>query len=147
MTTKKVSRTNFTSASPWEPLRGFSRAVRVGDTLYVSGTTAMVAGNNVLSPNDPYEQTKAVIGVIKDILLSAGFALSDVVRTRLFVTNMADFDKYAQAHREVFQDVRPASSLVQVSKLVDPRLVVEMEVEAVLGCDEHPAVEKIKTKS
>jgi enamine deaminase RidA (YjgF/YER057c/UK114 family) len=136
-------RTNYTSGSPWEPLRGFSRAVMVDDTLYVSGTTSMIEGNSVIAPNDPYEQTKAVINVLKKILTKAGFAMSDVVRTRLFVTNMNDWDKYARAHQEAFGEVRPASSLVQVVKLVDPRLVVEMEIEAVKGCTISAVTEKI----
>jgi enamine deaminase RidA (YjgF/YER057c/UK114 family) len=83
---------------------------------------------------DAYEQTRYVIGLIKKILNTAGFQLTDVVRTRLYVTNIARWDEYARAHSEVFDKIRPASSVVQVSKLVDPRLLIEMEAEAVLGC-------------
>ena len=135
MTNSKI-RTNFSSGSPWEPLRGYSRAVKVDDKLFISGTTAIGEGGVVNAPGDAYEQTKFVLGVVKRILAKAGFSLSDVVRTRLFVTSMAKWDEYARAHREVFENIRPASSIVQVSKLVDPRLVLEMEVDAIQGCEQ-----------
>jgi enamine deaminase RidA (YjgF/YER057c/UK114 family) len=128
-------RVNFATRSPWEPLRGYSRAVRVGDHLFISGTTAVAAGGSVIGIGDPYEQTRYVIGLVKEILAASGFRITDVVRTRLFVTNMAKWDDYARAHREAFETIRPASSIVQVSKLVDPRLLLEMEVDAVRGCD------------
>lgn len=135
-----LSRTNIASGSPFEPLRGYSRAVQVGDALYVSGTTAMNANGDVVAPGDPYQQTKHILSSIRSILASRNFQMSDVVRTRLFVTNIARWDDYARAHREVFEHVRPASSLVQVVKLVDPRLVVEIEVEALRGASEVSSV-------
>ena len=128
-------RVNFASRSPWEPLRGYSRAVRVGEVLYVSGTTAIADGGAVVGAGDAYEQTRYVISILRKILASAGFKMSDVVRTRLYITNMAKWDEYARAHREVFEKIRPASSIVQVTKLVDPRLMLEMEAEAVRGCE------------
>jgi enamine deaminase RidA (YjgF/YER057c/UK114 family) len=128
-------RVNFSSGVPWEPLRGYSRAVKVGDHLYISGTTALAAGGEVVGGSDAYEQTKFVLGIIRKILSKAEFQLSDVVRTRLYVTNIARWDEYARAHSEVFDKIRPASSIVQVSKLVDPRLLVEMEAEAIAGCE------------
>lgn len=128
-------RHNYASGSPWEPLRGFSRAVRVGENLYISGTTAMTASGEVVAAGDAYEQTKYVISTIKKILSSAGFSPSDVVRTRLYVTDISKWDDYARAHREAFERIRPASSLVQVTKLVDPRLLLEMEVDAIRGCE------------
>ena len=126
-------RINYSTGSPWEPLRGYSRAVRVGDQLFIAGTTAMGEGGIVAGVGDAYEQTRQVLLKIKKILTSTGFSLDDVVRTRLFVTSMADWDKYAKAHREAFEHIRPASSIVQVAKLVDPRLMLEMEVDAIRG--------------
>ncbi len=127
-------RFNIASGSPWEPLRGYSRAVQVGDQLFVSGTTAVDARGEVFAAGDAYEQTKYVIQKLKDVLSTAGYRMDDVVRTRLFVTNMSKWDEYARAHREAFEKIRPASSIVQVDRLVDPRLMIEMELDAVLGC-------------
>ena len=131
--TTDTTRTNILSGSPLEPLRGYARAVQVGGNLFVSGTTAMNAKGEVVSPGEPYEQTKYILSIVKTILASRGFQPSDVVRTRLFVTNIARWEDYARAHREVFEPIRPASSMVQVVKLVDPRLVVEIEVDAIKG--------------
>ena len=134
------SRTNLLSRSPFEPLRGYSRAVQVGDNLFISGTTAMNAKGDVVAPGEAYEQTKHILQSIKTILASRGFSIEDVVRTRLFVTNISKWDDYARAHREVFESVRPASSMVQVVKLVDPRLVVELEVDAIKGCSNQETI-------
>jgi enamine deaminase RidA (YjgF/YER057c/UK114 family) len=127
-------RLNYSSGVPWEPLRGYSRAVRVGDSLYISGTTALAPSGEIVGTGDPYEQTRYIISVIKKILNKAQFQLTDVVRTRMFVTNISRWEEYARAHSESFDNIRPASSIVQVSKLVDPRLMIEMEAEAILGC-------------
>ncbi len=127
-------RVNIASGSPFEPMRGYSRAVRVGDQLFVSGTTAMMSNGDIVGTGDCYEQTKHAIKVIKDVLASAGFAMSDVVRTRMSVTNIQEWKEYARAHSEAFDAIRPASSIVQVARLVDPRLLVEIEVDAVRGC-------------
>jgi len=135
MTTETI-RTNIFSGSPLEPLRGYSRAVQIDDRLIISGTTAMNSKGEVTAPGDPYEQTKYILSVIKTVLSSRSFQITEVVRTRLFVTNISRWDDYARAHREVFGNVRPASSMVQVVKLVDPRLVVEIEVEAIRGASE-----------
>ncbi len=129
-------RTNIFSGSPLEPLRGYARAVVVGNSMWISGTTAMTAKGDIVAPGDAYEQTKAVLNSVRTILQSKGFQLSDVVRTRLFVTNIAKWEDYARAHCEFFEKIRPASSLVQVAKLVDARLMIEMEVDAVKGCTE-----------
>jgi enamine deaminase RidA (YjgF/YER057c/UK114 family) len=131
---ESIERVNIASGSPWEPLRGYSRAVLAGNQLFISGTTAMSASGEIIGNNDAYEQTRAVIKVIKEVLSTAGFAMSDIVRTRLFVTNIAKWEEYARAHSEAFDTIRPASSIVQVSRLVDPRLLIEMEVEALRGC-------------
>ncbi len=129
----ELIRINIASGSPFEPLRGYSRAVQLGDQLYISGTTAMTNQGDVAHPGDAYQQTKAVLNTIKNLLNKRGFATSDVVRTRLFVTNIVAWDDYARAHQEVFGTIRPTSSMVQVAKLVDPRLVIEMEVDAIRG--------------
>jgi enamine deaminase RidA (YjgF/YER057c/UK114 family) len=128
-------RVNFSSKSMWEPLRGYSRAVMVGDQLFISGTTSVDAKGEVVFPGAPFEQTKFVIERIRDILAKAGFALTDVIRTRLFVTNLSRWEDYAKAHREAFESIRPASSIVQVARLVDPRLTIEMEVDAIKGLE------------
>ena len=127
-------RINIASGSPWEPLRGFSRAVRVGDQLYVAGTTAMTSSGEVVGVGDAYEQTRYVIKAIKEVLASEGFTMMDIVRTRLSVTNLSKWEEYARAHSEAFDNIRPASSIVQITRLVDPRLLIEMEVDAILGC-------------
>jgi enamine deaminase RidA (YjgF/YER057c/UK114 family) len=129
------NRTNIASGSLWEPLRGYSRAVKVGNSIFISGTTAVDDKGEVVAAGDAYEQTRYVIQKVRDILTLSGFQLSDVVRTRLFITNMAKWDEYAKAHREAFENIRPASSIVQVTKLVDPRLTIEMEIDAIGGCE------------
>lgn len=136
----ETPRTNLLSRSPFEPLRGYSRAVQVGDALYISGTTAMNSKGDVTAPGDAYEQTKTILQSVKTILAARGFSIHDVVRTRLFVTNISKWEDYARAHREVFENVRPASSMVQVSKLVDPRLCVELEVDAIKGLSAQESV-------
>jgi enamine deaminase RidA (YjgF/YER057c/UK114 family) len=128
-----MDRVNFATTSPFEPLRGFSRAVLVGDRLLISGTTALSHSGEVVGVGDAYVQTKTILNKVRRILNTAGFTIHDVVRTRLFVTNMGSWKDYARAHRDAFEKVRPASSIVQVAKLVDPRLLVELEVEAIRG--------------
>jgi len=130
-----LPRFNLSSRSPWEPLRGYSRAVRVGDHLFISGTTAIDRNGEVIGVGDPYAQTRFIIERVRQILGRVDFSLDDVVRTRLFVTQMGRWDEYARAHREAFELIRPASSIVQVTKLVDPRLLIEMEVDAIRGCE------------
>lgn len=128
-----VTRTNISTGSPFEPLRGYSRAVQQGDMLFVSGTTALNGMGDVVAPGEPYAQTIAILNKVRTILNSRNFAVSDVVRTRFFVTNIVKWEDYARAHSDFFEKIRPASSIVQVSKLVDPRLVVEIEVDAIRG--------------
>lgn len=135
-----TERVNIASGSPWEPLRGYSRAVRVGDHLFISGTTSTTVSGDVIGAGDAYQQTRFVLQKVIKVLEQAGFAKTDVVRTRLFVTNIAQWNDFARAHREVFETVRPASSIVQVAKLVDPRLLLEMEVDAVRGCELRESV-------
>jgi enamine deaminase RidA (YjgF/YER057c/UK114 family) len=130
MSNAPKKRINVITHSPWEPLRGFSRAVVIGDTLHISGTTAQNNVGEVIGGQSAYEQTKYVFEKIRKILNAAHFELKDVVRTRMYVTQISKWDEYAKAHREFFDTIRPASSLVQVARLVDPRLLVEVEVEA-----------------
>jgi enamine deaminase RidA (YjgF/YER057c/UK114 family) len=128
-----VSRINIASGGPWEPLRAFSRAVIVGETVYISGTTALTSSGEVVGEDNPYEQTRYVLERIRAVLQSQEFMLADVVRTRIFITDMTRYDEYARAHREFFDKIRPASSIVEVKRLVDRRLLVELEVDAVRG--------------
>ena len=126
-------RINISSGTPWEPIRGYSRAVVVNDQIFISGTTSVDESGDVVFPNQPYEQTRYILGKIKGILTSQGFRLDDIVRTRLFVTNINFWDEYARAHREIFDSIRPASGVVQVTRLTDPRLLIEIDADAIRG--------------
>jgi enamine deaminase RidA (YjgF/YER057c/UK114 family) len=120
----------LTSGSPWEGIVGYSRVVVRGDTAWVSGTTSMVDGV-VAHPGDAAAQTRQALAIITAALERSGFSLADVVRTRMFVTDIARWEEVGRAHGEVFGDVRPASTMVEVSGLIDPDLLVEIEAEAV----------------
>ena len=122
----------ISSGSPYEPVVGFSRAVRVGDTVYVSGTVAWGEGGQLAGEGDVYAQAKQTIANIEKALRQAGAALSDVVRTRVYLTDISRWQEAAKAHAEAFRDIRPASTMVQVSALADPRMLVEIEAVAVV---------------
>ena len=124
-----MSRSNISSGSPWEPKFGYSRAVRIGSWVLVAGTTGSLGDGTAAAP-DAYGQSKAALDKIERALEEAGARLDQVVRTRIFVTDIGDFDAVARAHAERFGDVRPASTLVAVSRLVGPDLVVEIEADA-----------------
>ncbi len=124
-------RQNVSSNSPYEPAVGFSRAVRIGNQVFVSGTVAWDAEGRIAA-TDVYSQTKAAIANIEAALAKAGAALSDVVRTRIYVTDIASADDAGRAHREAFGEIRPASTLVEVSRLVSPEMLVELEADAVI---------------
>ncbi|MCF6746109.1 RidA family protein [Blastococcus sp. KM273128] len=121
---------NLGSENPWEPVVGYSRIVVRGDTAWVSGTTALVDGA-VAHPGDAAGQTRQVLATIERSLERAGFALSDVVRTRMYVTDISRWEEVGRAHGEVFGAIRPASTMVEVSALIDPELLVEIEADAV----------------
>jgi len=128
-----MDRQRISSGTTWEKTYGYSRAVRVGSAVYVAGTTAVDAEGQVIGENDPYRQAKFIYAKIEIALGEAGASLSDVVRVRAFVTDIARWTEVARAQGEVFGEIRPAATLVAVSALVDPRLLVEIEADAVVG--------------
>lgn len=127
-----TNRTNYSSGSPWEDIVGYSRAVKVGNTIEVTGTVADHEGQ-LLGGDDPYLQTKYAIDKIKATLESAGATIEDVVRTRMFVTNIDNWEAIGKAHQEVFGSVKPCTTMVEVSRLIDEKYLIEIEATAILS--------------
>lgn len=127
-----MARTNYSSGAKWEDIVGYSRAVRVGNVIEVTGTVAVDDDGEVAGNDDPYEQTRFVIKKIEKVLQRAGASLKDVIRTRMFVTDISKWEEYGKAHGEFFKEIKPCTSMIEVSALIDPAFLVEIEATAIV---------------
>jgi enamine deaminase RidA (YjgF/YER057c/UK114 family) len=127
-----MERRNISSGSAWEPVVGYSRAVRVGSQVFVAGTTAVGPDGGVVGPGDLYAQTKRALAIIEAALIEAGASMRDVVRTRMFLTDISRWEEAGRAHGEVFGEIRPVTTMVEVTRLIDPAMLIEIEADAVV---------------
>ena len=127
-----MKRTNYSSGAKWEDIVGYSRAVKIGNTIEVTGTVAVDENSDLVGGNNAYEQTKFILQKIEKVLERAGASLKDVVRTRMFVTDISRWEEYGKAHGEFFKDIKPCTTMVEVSKLISPEYLIEIEATAVV---------------
>ena len=127
-----MERINYSSGAKWEDIVGYSRAVKIGNTVEVTGTVAVDANNELVGKNDAYAQTRFIIEKIEAVLKRAGASLSDVVRTRMFVTDISRWEEYGRAHGEFFSTIKPCTSMIEVKGLIDPEYLIEIEATAVM---------------
>lgn len=125
-------RQNISSGTKWEAVAGYSRAVRIGNRVEVAGTTAVDESGTIVGPGDPYEQTRFILSKIEKALIEAGATMQDVVRTRMYVTDISQWEAISRAHGEFFRDVRPAATMVEVQRLIEPEMLIEIELTAVV---------------
>ena len=125
-------RTNYSSGAKWEDIVGYSRAVKIGNVIEVTGTVAVDENSILVGGNDAYGQTKFIIQKIEQVLQRAGASLKDVVRTRMFVTDISRWEEYGKAHGEFFKDIKPCTTMVEVSKLISPEYLIEIEATAIV---------------
>jgi enamine deaminase RidA (YjgF/YER057c/UK114 family) len=128
-----MERTNYSSGAKWEDIVGYSRAVKVGNIIEVTGTVAVDDNNSVVGKNNAYEQTKFIIQKMERVLHQAGASLKDVVRTRMFVTDISRWEEYGKAHGEFFKDIKPCTSMIEINSLIDEDYLVEIEATAILS--------------
>jgi enamine deaminase RidA (YjgF/YER057c/UK114 family) len=128
-----MNRTNYSSGAKWEDIVGYSRAVKVGNIIEVTGTVAVDENSDLVGANDAYEQTKYILQKIETVLQNAGASLKDVVRTRMFVTDISRWEEYGKAHGEFFRDIKPCTSMIEVKGLIAPEYLIEIEATAILA--------------
>ena len=126
-----MKRTNYSSGAKWEDIVGYSRAVKIGNTIEVTGTVAVDENNNLVGGNNAYDQTKFILQKIEKVLERAGASLKDVIRTRMFVTDISRWEQYGKAHGEFFKDIKPCTSMIEIKGLIAPEYLIEIEATAV----------------